>query len=221
MTAFCPLEVHASIERRCAAARAGRLQPYSDMLRANVLDVVSSMFPRFSAWRGQTDLAQDVDDFVRNFGASHAQFMHVSTEFVRFSEGRLPDPIARVLLEYEWVLFSAEVSEERVPAPPAGWIAGSLADVRLNPTLQLLALPFDLDANAAEFERMHDELRPPFVYAVYRTADHRVLTRSLTAVDINVFRELTDGVAPAGSNDRSTWIGDALRLGLVVARHTC
>jgi hypothetical protein len=32
---------------------------------------------------------------------------------------------------------------------------------------------------------------------------------------------LTDGVAPAGSNDRSTWIGDALRLGLVVARHTC
>lgn len=219
MTALCPLDVHASIERRCAAARAGRLQPYSDMLRANVLDVVSSMFPRFSARRGKAELWQDVDDFVRNFGAVRAQFMHISTEFVRFSEGRLSDAIARALLEYEWVLFSVEVSEERVPAPRAGWAPGCLGEVRVNPTLQLLALPFDLDADAAESERMLAENFPPFVYAVYRTADHSVLTRSLTAVDINVFRELTDGVAQAGSDARSAWIADALQLGLVVARH--
>lgn len=220
MTALCPLEVHASIERRCAAARSGRLKPYSDMLRANTLDVVSSMFPRFAARRGEKALAQDVDEFVRSFGATRAQFMHLSTEFVRFSQGRFADPITRTLLEYEWMLFSVEVSEELVTAPPDGWTAGSLAELRLNPTLQLIAVPFDLDAEDAEAERMIGEDRSPFVYAVYRTPDHRVLTQSLGGIDIGVLRELAGGVGQMSSDDRSAWIGDALRLGLVVARHT-
>jgi hypothetical protein len=220
MTALCPLEVHAAIERRCAAARSGRLKPYSGMLRASVLDVVTSMFPRFAARRGEKALAEDVDDFVRNFGAARAQFMHISTEFVRFSEGRFEDPVARTLLEYEWTLFSVEVSEERVGAPPEGWGARCLADVSLNPTLQLIAVPFDLDADDAEADRMVGDGRSPFVYAVYRTHDHRVLTQGLNGVDVSVLRELADGVGQTGSDNHSAWIGNALRLGLVVARHT-
>ena len=220
MTASCPSDVYASIERRCAAARSGRLQPYGDMLRANTLDVVTSMFPRFAARRGENALAQDVDDFVRNFGAVRAQFVHLSTEFVLFSEGRFEDPIARTLLEYEWMLFSVDVSEEHVTTPTEGWTARSLADVRLNPTLQLIAVTFDLDVEDAEAERMIGAGRSPFVYAIYRTPDHRVLTQSLSAIDVSVLRELADGVSQIDSDDRSAWISDALRLGLVVARHT-
>jgi hypothetical protein len=219
MTPSCPQEVYAAIERRCAAARSGRLQPYSDMLRANILDVLTSMFPRFAVRRGEEALAEDVDDFVRNFGATHAQFMHISTEFLRFSEGRFEDPIAHTLLQYEWMLFSVEIAEERVTAPMKGWTAGSLADVRLNSTLQMIAVSFDLDVGDAEAERMVGENRSPFVYAVYRTPDHRVLTQSLSDIDISVFRELADGEGQIGSDDRSAWIGDALRLGLVEARH--
>lgn len=220
MTALCPLEVHVAIERRCAAARSGRLKPYSGMLRASVLDVVTSMFPRFAARRGEKALAEDVDDFVRNFGAVRAQFVHLSTEFVRFSEGRFEDPITRTLLEYEWTLFSVEVSEERVTAPPGECVARSLADVNLNPTLELIAVPFDLDADDTEAERMIGEGRSPFVYAVYRTHDHRVVTQGLNGVDVSVLRELADEIGRTDSDDRSAWIGNALRLGLVVARHT-
>jgi hypothetical protein len=177
------------------------------------------MFPRFSARRGEENLARDVDDFVRDFGARRAQFVHISTEFVRFSEGRFDDLITRVLLEYEWMLFSVEVSEECVPAPASGWNPKSLADVRLNPTLQVIAVPFELGVEDAEAERMIGENRSPFVYAIYRTPDHQVLTQSLTSIDISILRELSDGVAQSGADNRCEWIGDALRLGLVVARH--
>jgi hypothetical protein len=177
------------------------------------------MFPRFSARRGEENLARDVDDFVRDFGACRGQFVHISTEFVRFSEGRFDDLITRVLLEYEWMLFSVEVSEERVPAPASAWNPKSLADVRLNPTLQVIAVPFELGVEDAEAERMIGENRSPFVYAIYRTPDHQVLTQSLTSIDISILRELSDGVAQSGADNRCEWIADALRLGLVVARH--
>lgn len=218
MIASCPAEVFDSIERRCSAARSGRLQPYGDMLRANILDAVTSMFPRFAARRGEKLLAQDVDDFVRHHGAVRAQFVHISTEFVLFTDGRFDDAVTRALLEYEWTLFSVDVSDETVAAPPEGRVPASLADVGLNPTLQLIAVPFDLDQEATG---TIGEARSPFVYAIYRTPDHRVLTQSLTDIDISALRELTDGVSQSDSDDRSEWIGDALRLGLVVVRHTC
>ena len=44
------------------------------------------------------------------------------------------------------------------------------------------------------------------------------LLRALSDIDISVFRELVDGEGQIGSDDRSAWIGDALRLGLVEAR---
>lgn len=220
MIASCPADVVESIERRCSAARAGRLQPYGDMLRANILDAVSSMFPRFAARRGETLLARDVDDFVQHHGAARAQFVHISTEFLLFSEGRF-DTVTRTLLEYEWMLFSVDASEEAVTAPGEGAAPESLADVRLNPTLQLIAVPFDLDQETPEATWTASEDQPPFVYAVYRTPDHRVVTQGLTSIDISALRELADGVSQRDSEGRSEWIGDALRLGLVVARHTC
>jgi hypothetical protein len=184
MIALCPLDVQAAIERRCAAVRSGQLQPYGDMLRTNVISVLKSVFARFCARRGEKALAQDADDFVRFFGAARPQFMHISTEFVRFSDGRIADAVARTLLEYEWMQFSVEISESRVaPSQPAA-PPKQLVDVRLNPTLQVIAVPFDLDANEEEAERMVAEKRPPFVYAVYRTADHQVVTKSLSLVDI-------------------------------------
>jgi hypothetical protein len=218
MIASCPADVQAAIERRCAAVRSGQLQPYGGMLRTNVLSVVKSVFPRFSARRGEKALAQDVDDFVRFFGAEHAQFMHISTEFVRFSDGRISDVVTRTLLEYEWALFSVEVSEARVVTSSRAALQ-QLSDVRLNPTLQLIAVPFDLNADDAEAERMIGENRPPFVYAVYRTADHYVVTKSLSVVDITYLQAMT-GATQTTSDDHSAWIDDALRLGLVVAHPT-
>lgn len=215
MIALCPLDVQAAIERRCAAVRSGQLQPYSGMLRTNVLSVVRSVFPRFCARRGENALVQDADDFVRLFGAAHAQFMHIATEFLRFSDDRISDVVARTLLEYEWALFSVEISESRVPTSTLT-SPRPLSNVRLNPTLQIIAVQFDLHANDEEAERMVAEKRPPFVYAVYRTADHQVVTKSLSVVDITYLQAFTNPTDMA-SADHSAWIDDALQLGLVVA----
>jgi hypothetical protein len=189
------------------------------MMRANILDVVTSMFPRFAARRGQEAVVRDVDEFVRNFGATRAQFMHISTEFVRFSEGRFDDPVTRTLLEYEWTLFAVEVSDSHVAPPPADRTAKSLADIRLNPTLQLIAVPFDIDVADVTAERMAREDRSPFIYAVYRTHDHVVVTQSLSEIDVGVLREMAGETDQTGSEDRTAWISDALQLGLAVVHH--
>lgn len=222
MNTSCPLDVQEAIERRCSAARTGDLQPYGALLRTNALTVVSSMFPRFAIRRGKRLLDEDIDEFIRRFSAINAQFIHLGSEFVRFSEGRFDDVISRALLEYEWTLFAVEIAEDRVAKPGDSESDNiiSLEDVLLNPTTHLIAVPFDLNAESHEAEQMVRENRPPFVYAVYRAHDHRVLTQVLTALDIRMLRQLSGEPGQEDPEVRSTWIGNALQFELIVARHT-
>lgn len=217
MNLACPDQLREAIEQRCFAARDGRLQPYSALLRAAVLQLLSTMFPRFAARRGPEVLIRDANDFVRNFGARQAQFFHLSTEYVRFAQQHLDDPVARALLEYEWTLFAVEVVEEHVGAvtPPGRALLG----VYLNPTARLVALPFELDNSVAAAEQaLRDDL-PPFVYAIYRTAVHQVCTLPLSELDVTMLRELADGAPRVSADERSGWIAQSLQLGLVIARH--
>jgi hypothetical protein len=220
MIPTCPPDVCDAIERRCHAARTGAMPLYAALLRVSVLEVVRSVFPRFATRHGEPALTADVDAFVRGHGTAQARFLHLPTEFVRFSQDRIKDTINRALLEYEWTLFSVEIAEQHVPPNSAARKTWAPADISLNPTACLIALPFDLNVDNAVAEQMVHQRRPPFAYAVYRSSDHRVLTQALTPSDISMLRALSDGLSQADGEAHAARIDDALRLELLAVHHS-
>lgn len=204
----CPPDVIAATARRCAAARHGMLAPYGELLRANALAVVQGMFPLYAAHRGAAVLDDEIDDFVRHGAAGEAQFFHLSTEFLRHTSPGLSDPVARALLEYEWTQFAVELDPAEVMPPPSR----APAAVAPNPTMKLLALPFELGAAGAPRAS-----QAPFLYAVYRSARHQVTTRPLRALDVDCLRRLEAGRRCDSDAVGAAWTAYALQTGLLVA----
>jgi hypothetical protein len=204
----CPPDFLAVTARRCAAVRHGTLAPYGDLLRANALGVVQGMFPLYAAHRGAAALDGEIDDFVRHGAAGEAQFFHLSTDFLRHTLPGLADPVARALLEYEWAQFAVELDPGEVTPPPDR----APSAVAPNPTMKLLALPFELGAGAAPRAD-----QAPFLYAVYRTARHEVTTRPLRALDVDCLRRLELGQRCDTDAVGAAWTADALQTGLLVA----
>lgn len=208
MNTICPAELRDAIARRCAAVRDDHLAPYASLLRSSAADVVRSVFPLFTTRRGAAVLAHDVDDFVRHGVALEAQFTHLPTEFLRYMSNRLDDPVARTLLEYEWTQFAVEIDEAHVLAAKTG------VGILVNPTLRVVGLPFALGQKLEAL--ILDEGVPPFVYAVYRTAAHLVVTRLLNGIDIHMLQRLTNGYDCSSDVGAADWTDAAIESGLIV-----
>ncbi|WP_448102602.1 hypothetical protein [Luteibacter jiangsuensis] len=201
-------------ERRCQAVRDDSLIPYGALIRSGAYELVSTMFPRFVARRGHDAVLDDIDGFFRGYGARSAPYILMGTEFVRFMLPRLPATPERVLLEYEWMLFDVEIDEAVVPAVEAGVVPTRL---RINPTARWLATPFDVLADDALSDVHRQEGRGSYAYAIYRTAEHRVLTQPLGERDIAELRYFDDGERRVSPADRAPWLSEALQRELVVA----
>jgi len=119
-----------------------------------------------------------------------------------------------VLLEYEWMLFDVEIDEAVVPAVEAGVVPTRL---RINPTARWLATPFDVLADDALSDVHRQEGQGSYAYAIYRTAEHRVLTQPLGERDIAELRYFDDGERRVSPADRTPWLSEALQRELVVA----
>lgn len=188
-----PARVAAAIEAFCADIRRRGTSIYARLLRENVLDVLRCSFPRFSA-----DLGAALEPLARGFLAAHAaerpQFHHIATEFVAYAQGLGDLPRrALCLLEYEWALLAAEIDAAQVP-PAAAVDAAKAAKLPLatNPTLRVVALPFDVERTDAADAEGHVH-----VYAIYRTRRHLVLVKRLGLID----RLLIDGIQRLGRLD--------------------
>lgn len=205
-------ELYAAAEQRCLAIRRGGFGPYGALIRATMRETLASMFPRFAAQRGVDELNADIEAFCIIHGASRAPFIQLGTEFLEFMQGRLGNRIDRIVLEYEWLLFEAEVH----PATVHAW---SVVDgqeggrLELNPTLRWIASPIDLLHAVGPIDTAPKK-EAPLVYAVYRRADHRVVTKPLNAVDIARLQAFEAGpvVTPFPLD---SWLSDALREDLL------
>jgi len=209
-----PREVREAAERRCRAVRDDSLMPYGALVRSGAYELVSGMFPRFVARRGHDAVLDDIDGFFRDYGARSAPYIQQGTEFVRFMLPRLPVTPERVLLEYEWMLFVVEIDEATVPAMPSGAVPLRL---KINPTVRWLATPFDVLAGDAGPDGDGQDSEARYAYAIYRTADHSVLTQPLGAGDIAELGRFDARAHGAPSADLSPWRMDAWRCGLIVA----
>lgn len=205
-------ELYAAAEQRCLAIRRGGFGPYGALIRATIREMLTGMFPRFAAQRGVDELNADIEAFCIIHGASRAPFIQLGTEFLVFMQGRLGNRIDRIVLEYEWLLFEAEVH----PAVVHEW---SVVDgpegsrLELNPTLRWIASPIDL-LRADALADTSSKNEAPLVYAVYRRADHRVVTQPLSTVDITRLQPFEAGpvVTPFPFD---AWLSDALRENLL------
>jgi uncharacterized protein len=151
---------------------------YGRLLRENVGEVLECSFPGFAGRVGPWILAQMVDRFVAEHRATRPQFHHIATEFVEFAQAQLSLPPPLLCgLEYEWALLAVEIDLVRVGSSRAGG-AQAPTDwrVAINPTCRLVVLPFDVTGDAWD----HAAHR---AHAIYRTADHGVLTQALSRQD--------------------------------------
>jgi hypothetical protein len=189
-----PARVAAAVEALCADVRRGGSSRYAGLLRDNVLDVLRCSFPRFSALVPQSRLERLAAGFMAGHRAGRPQFHHIATEFVAYAQG-LDDLPTRwlCLLEYEWTLLAAEIDPGLVPgAATIDPAAAATRHLAANPTLRVVALPFDAERPDAP----PGEGRP-HVYAVYRSSRHAVLVQRLGLAD----RLLLDGVQRLGRLD--------------------
>jgi hypothetical protein len=209
-----PQEVIDAAERRCQAVRDDSLIPYGALIRSGAYELVSTMFPRFVARRGHDTVVDDIDGFFRGYGARSAPYIRMGTEFVRFMLPRMPATPERVLLEYEWMLFDAEIDEAEVSATEAGPMPTRL---RINPTARWLATPFDVLAGDAVFDGDRQESQGSHAYAIYRSADYRVLTQPLGERDVAELRRFDDGECLVSPADRTRWLSEALQRELIIA----
>jgi len=170
-----PASMTAEIAGLCAVARHDAGSLYGQLLRENVVDVLRGSFPRFCERLGPERVTASADRFVAGHQATRPEFHHIATEFVLFAQARMAlEPALLSLLEYEWVLLAVEIDPARIAAP--GTADDASAVVALNPTAQFVTLPFDPIAD----EGADDAPAPARPYAVYRTADHSVVTQALT-----------------------------------------
>ncbi|MCF5892123.1 putative DNA-binding domain-containing protein [Aeromonas veronii] len=198
---------------------------YARSVRANVESVLESAFPLTHAHWAPVDRWQLVEGFVIQYGAEAPEFHHIATEFVRYvqhrhSEGSLNWPRQRLaLLEYEWACLCVEIDEgvvvpgEEVTAESPLW---------LNPTLQLLELPFVIRRSGVVPTRQGNHF-----YGLFRSPDHRVVTQRLREWDVALIQLLQQqpGITQAAFQqqvqqvrsdfDLSEWARHFHRLGLL------
>lgn len=174
--------------RHINAPKVKSIAQYHDLVKGNVSSVISQTFPLFSQYTSEPVLEVWCRDFLHNSQALEPEFHHIATEFVRFmqSGNHALEPKLIALLEYEWVIFNAEINTEVVLVTT---VAGSdissqsklsNCDIEINPTLQLIEVPFNVSNNDIQFINEHESL---VAYAVYRNSSHQVLSQPLNIID--------------------------------------
>lgn len=190
-----PRAMVAEFNSFCMAARANGAGLYGQLLRENVADALRSSFPLFTDRMGSAALEAEIDAFLLRHSGTRPQFHHIATEFVLFSQRQgVAAPELTALLEYEWALLAAEIDPATVPSP-----ATTMDDIALNPTTRLVLLRFDPARPAAAGGGVD---RP---HAIFRTAEHQVLTLALTLPDCLVIEHVREVEAVP-----SAWLFDAL-----------
>lgn len=169
----------------------GIASQYARSVRANVESVLESVFPLTHGHWEPVDRWQLVEGFVAHHGADAPEFHHIATEFVRYvqhrhGEGSLNWPKQWLaLLEYEWACLCVEIDEGVVPQAVPGEDMTAKNPLRLNPTLQLLELPFAISRSGVVPTRQSNHF-----YGLFRSPDHQVVTQRLREWDVALIQLL-------------------------------
>ena len=187
---------------------------YARSVRANVESVLESAFPLTHAHWAPVDRWQLVEGFVIQHGAEAPEFHHIATEFVRYVQHRHGEGTLNCLC--------VEIDEGVVPQVISGGEVTAESPLVLNPTLQLLELPFAIRRSGVVPTRQGNHF-----YGLFRSPDHRVVTQRLREWDVALIQLLQQqpGITQAvfqqqvqqvrSDFDLSEWARHFHRLGLL------
>ncbi|MGN5140065.1 HvfC family peptide modification chaperone [Aeromonas sp. 164P] len=202
---------------------------YVRSVRANVASVLESVFPLTHAHWAPVERGLLVEGFIIAHSAEAPEFHHIATEFVRYVQHRhgecsLNWPRQRLaLLEYEWACLCVEIDQGVVPQVVAGAEVTAESLLSLNPTLQLLELPFAIRRSGVLPTRQGNHF-----YGLFRSPDHQVVTQRLREWDVALIQLLQQqpGISQAAFQqqvqqvrsdfDLIEWARHFHRLGLLI-----
>ncbi|AYC04625.1 HvfC family peptide modification chaperone [Vibrio cholerae] len=165
---------------------------YREFIQENIYSVIKHTFPLFCAQLNQQSLCTLADEWLVRHGATEPEFHQIASELLQFIQQHngyhinmnlSAEQIA--LLEYEWIVFNAEMDTahvldfkvcwDDVAAQPQGFC------LQLNPTLKLIEVPFVVHPESVTFFT-HPQER--VCYGVFRHATHQVVSQKLRDLDI-------------------------------------
>ncbi len=158
-----------------------RLAIYRDLFFNNIEGLLAGNFPVIRQTLGDDAWRRLVRQFYANHRSHTPLFPEIAREFIRFLEGRAPDPDMpwlRELAHYEWVELALQIADDAVPAhDPDGDLRAGVPVV--SPFAWALAYQWPV-------HRIGPDYRPasppdaPTCLLVRRGADHQVRFSALS-----------------------------------------
>lgn len=178
---------------------------YREFIRENIYSVIKHTFPLFYAQLNEETLYILTDEWLVIHGAMEPEFHQIATEFVQFIQQQNNHNASVklsakqiALLEYEWIVFNAEMDSAHVPNLNVWWddveAQPEAFCIQLNPTLKLVEVPFLVHPKSVTFLIQEQKT---VCYGVFRHASHQVVSQKLREVDIALIQMIQN--APAQS----------------------
>lgn len=170
---------------------------YRKIVRENIGGVLQRVFPLYCQRIKDADIQALADAFLHQHQASQPEFHQVATEWLLFMrQQRQLSPHDLALIEYEWLMYAVEIDDSHVPPPQK--MSQPLAstgdvDVARNPTLKLVALPFQIHEGEPCSE---DEGRLNY-YALYRKHNNALYQKRLSQIDVRLLSAINHQIISA------------------------
>ena len=166
------------------------LELYREFIVSNVEGVLENTFPYFNTYASDENKSELVEYFLQQNNSNDPAFHQIATEFLKCSQNIKLKAELKKLLEFEWLIFNAEISPEEACDNKQINIEIDYRDIvsiDANLTLNFISLPFEICGLEKSFDSV-DHIS----YSVYRNINDRVTYQKLSIVDHLVLKSLID-----------------------------
>lgn len=159
---------------------------YRRIIRENISGVLQNVFPLFCRCLDDAGIRDLTDAFLHQHQANQPEFHQVATELLLFIRQQ-PEisSNALALVEYEWLIYAVEIDDSDDPLFPKFKPKPQQIDnieVKPNPTLKIIALPFWLK----EGEPCYEDVPALHYYALYRKNNNVLFQKKLNLADMQL-----------------------------------
>ncbi|ASG67621.1 DUF2063 domain-containing protein [Francisella halioticida] len=177
-----------------------KIEMYREFIVGNVSSVLENTFPYFNTHASQKLKDKIIKVFLEDNVAFEPAFHQIATEILKSSREIEMDKELYKLIEFEWLLFSIEISEFEVSENTEITKAVGFKNIRkvkANPTLTFISLPFDINSLNEEIS-----VDQKILYALYLNVNHKTSHQRLSPLESAILSSvLEDDVSIFNSED--------------------
>ncbi|WP_150466443.1 putative DNA-binding domain-containing protein [Francisella sp. SYW-9] len=166
------------------------IQMYRDFIIHNISSVLENTFPYFSSYSSHNMKKQIIEIFLEQNSSFDPSFHQIATELLRCSRSvEMPEQLSK-LMEFEWLLFSIEISESKVIKSSRineDINFSDIKEININPTLEFILLPFDASALDRNLDISKEQ-----IYIAYRNSDHYIYYQNLSQIEFAMVSSISE-----------------------------